>query len=204
MSKPFSASGSPVILDACVLAEAAVSDLLLRLAEESFLVVPRWTERIWDETVRTCAAKLGWRQDVAERRRAMATGFFPEAMVTGWEPLVPQCGNHEDDRHVLAAAIKCGAAEIVTMNLKHFRPDATQVHGVTAIHPSDYLARILDDDPEAVESRLNQIARDRGKPVEHVLGRLAWTVPRFCELAALALNTEVHPVRSADWRTGRQ
>lgn len=50
----------PVLLDANVLAEEAVSDLFLRLAEEPRLLIPRWTETIWDETLRTLIHKLGW------------------------------------------------------------------------------------------------------------------------------------------------
>ena len=62
----------PVLLDANVLAEEAVSDLLLRLAEEPRLLIPRWTETIWDETRRTLIHKLGWPQEIAESRIAAA------------------------------------------------------------------------------------------------------------------------------------
>ena len=53
----------PVLLDACVLAEASVADLYLRLSEEPRLLLPRWTEKIWDEVDRTCSQKLGWSLD---------------------------------------------------------------------------------------------------------------------------------------------
>jgi hypothetical protein len=49
-----------VILDACVLVNAALRDTLLRLAEPPCgLYLPRWTEDIIEETKRTLEAKLG-------------------------------------------------------------------------------------------------------------------------------------------------
>ncbi len=43
----------PVILDACLLANQRVADLLLRLAETPRLYLPHWSDRILDETDRT-------------------------------------------------------------------------------------------------------------------------------------------------------
>lgn len=48
-----------VILDACVLVNAALRDTLLRLAEPPRLYLPRWTSEIILETTRTLEAKLG-------------------------------------------------------------------------------------------------------------------------------------------------
>jgi len=36
-----------VVLDACVLADFIISDLLLRMAEEPVLILPRWSEEIF-------------------------------------------------------------------------------------------------------------------------------------------------------------
>jgi len=36
----------PVVLDACVLAEATVSDLFLRLSEAPRFLLPKWSEEI--------------------------------------------------------------------------------------------------------------------------------------------------------------
>ena len=41
------------VLDACVLAPAALRDTLLRFAEEPRLYIPRWSEEIISEMVRT-------------------------------------------------------------------------------------------------------------------------------------------------------
>lgn len=47
-----------VVIDANVLAEAAVSDLLLRMAESSGAFTPLWTREILAETHRTLIKKL--------------------------------------------------------------------------------------------------------------------------------------------------
>jgi hypothetical protein len=50
----------PVILDACVLANQRVTDLLLRLAETPRLYLPHWSNRLLDETDRTLRDELKW------------------------------------------------------------------------------------------------------------------------------------------------
>ena len=45
----------------------------------------------------------------------------PDALVTGYQGLIPAINLPDpDDRHVLAAAIRCGANAIVTFNEKDF------------------------------------------------------------------------------------
>ena len=53
----------PVLLDACVLANARLSDLLLRLAESPRLYLPRWSREILREVRRTHVEKLAWSED---------------------------------------------------------------------------------------------------------------------------------------------
>jgi hypothetical protein len=54
----------------------------------------------------------------AGRLRGAMERAFPEAAVTGYELLVDAMYNAEEDRHVVAAAVKAGAQVIVTGNLK--------------------------------------------------------------------------------------
>ena len=49
-----------VLIDACVLANHGVCDLLLSLAERPRLFVPHWTAKILREVERTHREKLGW------------------------------------------------------------------------------------------------------------------------------------------------
>jgi len=55
-----------------------------------------------------------------------------------------------DDRHVLAAAIKCGASVIVTYNLKDFPGHILSRFEVEALHPDVFLSDIWDLDQAAV------------------------------------------------------
>ena len=111
------------LLDANVLFSAPVRDLLLRAAERS-LYRPIWTEKILAEMAGAIREKrpdidpTGVDYLVGEIRRA-----FPEALVEGYEQLTPAMTNFEDDRHVLAAAVRGGAQVVVTWNLKHFPSD---------------------------------------------------------------------------------
>ncbi|HEY0795229.1 MAG TPA: hypothetical protein VGD64_05565 [Acidisarcina sp.] len=51
--------GDHVVLDACVLVNAALRDTLLRLAEPPHLYLPRWSHEIMLETTRTLETRLG-------------------------------------------------------------------------------------------------------------------------------------------------
>jgi hypothetical protein len=53
--------------------------------------------------------------------------------------LISRMANHENDRHVLAAAVSCGASIIVTLNLRHFRKEHLEPWGVAALHPASFL-----------------------------------------------------------------
>ncbi len=106
-----------VVLDANVLYPFRVRDVLLRFAEAG-LYRARWSQRIiaeWTENL--IRDKPHLEQSVRSQQRAMAIAF-PEAMVAGYEALIPTLQLPDDkDRHVLAAAIRASAQHIVTENL---------------------------------------------------------------------------------------
>jgi hypothetical protein len=174
----------PVILDANVLAPFSVCDLYLRLAEEPRLYSPRWTGEILEEVRRTQIGKLGWPERLADYWREQVSATFPEAFVADYEPLVEECRNHEEDRHVLAAAIKAPAYAIVTFNLKHFPTEALAPYSIVAHHPADYLCTLYDMDPGIVTSRVYDIAIKRGLEPQEVLRRLSNPLPRFAAFFA--------------------
>ncbi|MNG08328.1 hypothetical protein D3C84_916780 [compost metagenome] len=75
----------------------------------------------------------------------------PDALVAGYESLCRSLDLPDpDDRHVLAAAIKCGASVIVTFNLKDFPPDVLEPFEIEAMHPDDFIADLFDLDQAAV------------------------------------------------------
>ena len=129
------------VLDANVLYPQFLRDVLLRLAAAE-IFVPRWTDRIQREWMRNLARD---RPDIPAERiarvRKLMEEAFPEAQVKGYrtyEKLFP--GVHHKDRHVSAAAVKAGAAVIVTWNLRDFPPDALSPHGISAIDPDRFIA----------------------------------------------------------------
>src|ERR1019366_1910646 len=68
--------------------------------------------------------------------------------------------NDEKDRHVVAAAVHSEAAIILTLNLRHFRPEHLVTWGVRALHPQSFLIEIFQQDQAVVLTKLDQQATD--------------------------------------------
>ncbi|MBF8774636.1 PIN domain-containing protein [Pseudomonas fulva] len=148
-----------VIYDACVLYPAPLRDLLMHLALTGAYRA-RWTEQIHDEWTRNV---LRNRPDVSETQLYRTVGLMnraiPDSLVNDYEPLVQGLNlPDEDDRHVLAAAIKCGASVIVTYNLKDFPAEILKRFEIEALHPDVFLSDIWDLDQAAV---LKAVQRQR-------------------------------------------
>jgi predicted nucleic acid-binding protein len=162
-----------VVLDANVLYPFSLRDTFLRAAAAGFFQI-YWSEQILDEVLRNLVGKLQVTGEQAARlRRQMATAF-PEAMVTGHEPLIAAMENDEKDRHVAAAAIKAGAQVIVTSNLRDFRmlPD-----GIEAQSPDDCLCNLLDLDPPTMIALVREQAAALKRPPRSFDELLARLVP---------------------------
>lgn len=112
----------PVVLDACVLWPNSLRDTLLRLAETPRLYTPQWTDHIREEVLRNLQAKRGLTAKQTGHLLSQVKEHFPEAFVTGYEPLITLMSNEPKDRHVVAAAVRSNAQVIVTFKLKDFPP----------------------------------------------------------------------------------
>ena len=139
------------LLDANVLYPAGLRDFLLRLADQ-YLYQPLWSLAIHEEWI---ANLLADRPDVTvdrlERTRTIMDQHFPEAVVSGYEALIPELDLPDvHDRHVLAAAIHRRASVIVTFNLRDFPADRLAPHGLEAQRPDDFIGGLLESQPEAV------------------------------------------------------
>jgi predicted nucleic acid-binding protein len=148
-----------VIYDACVLYPAPLRDLLMYLALTG-VYRARWSGQIHDEWTRNV---LKNRPDLApdqvDRTVEAMNRAVPDCLVKDYEPLVQGLDlPDEDDRHVLAAAIKCGASVIVTYNLKDFPDKALKCFEIEALHPDVFLSDIWDLDQAAV---LEAVQRQR-------------------------------------------
>lgn len=89
---------SRIVLDACVLANFALCDLFLTLAETPRLYQPLWNREILAEVQRTQVGKLLWPEELSASWRRAVESAFPEALVTGENPLIAACTNQEKDR----------------------------------------------------------------------------------------------------------
>jgi hypothetical protein len=80
-----------------------------------------------------------------------------DALVDGHQPLIPALELPDpDDRHVLAAAIQCGADLILTFNLDDFPEQALSIYGLGACHPDPFLVDQLNLDAERVCMAMRQ------------------------------------------------
>lgn len=198
-----------VRIDACVLINYPITDLLLRLAEAE-LYQPVWSPYILDEVERNLVAKRHLPAVKAKRRIEAMRTAFPLAETTGYRDLIPVMRNDAKDRHVLAAAVHTHAALIVTANLKDFPPEALEPFGVEAIHPDDFLLDQLDLDPSTTLHCLDLQHRALKRPAMtrvEFYGSLRVGAPNFAD-AAEQLHDDVgdrhptEPLRPAICRCG--
>ena len=75
---------------------------------------------------------------------------IPDCLVENYEALIDSLKLPDpDDRHVLAAAIKCQADVIVTNNLKDFPEDVLKQYDIDAQSPDVFLNHLYDLNPTA-------------------------------------------------------
>lgn len=65
-----------------------------------------------------------------------------DSIVTEYEDYIPLIKLPDDnDRHVVAAAIRCGASVIVTYNTKDFPVDELRKYDLEAIDPDEFIVQ---------------------------------------------------------------
>ena len=139
------------LYDACVLYPAPLRDLLMQLALTD-LFRARWTEAIHEEWIRAVLAdRTDLKQaDLLYTKERMDQNVR-DCLVTGYEPLIETLTlPDEDDRHILAAAIRGRVDVIVTYNLKDFPADVLSLHDIEAQHPDEFIAHLIDLAPTMV------------------------------------------------------
>jgi hypothetical protein len=123
-----------------VLYPAPLRDFLIQLATTG-LFRGRWTADIHAEWIRNV---LRDRPDLSEeqlqRTRRLMDNSVLDCLVTGYADLIPSLSLPDpDDRHVLAAAIRCGADAIVTFNRRDFPTDMVGRYDIEVQHPDDFI-----------------------------------------------------------------
>jgi predicted nucleic acid-binding protein len=131
--------------DANVLYPSDLRNLLMHLALTG-LFRATWSADVHEEWI---GALLKNRPDLSraklERTRALMDQHAEDALVTGYEDLIPGLQLPDpNDRHVLAAAIRGRADVIVTANLGDFPPKVLEPFGIEAQHPDEFVLHLLD------------------------------------------------------------
>ena len=146
------------LFDACILYPAPLRDLLLQLATTK-LFRARWTDMIHDEWIKTaCANHPGVDPTKWARLRSLMDAHAEDCLVRDFEPLIDVITLPDaDDRHVLAAAVKCGAGVIVTFNLKDFPACTLGRYDLEAQHPDVFVKHWIDLQPAVVVSAVQTV-----------------------------------------------
>jgi hypothetical protein len=129
-----------------------------------------------EETVRTLRNRLGRTAGQTDHLVNELRTHFSDAWVEpGYRELIPTMTNHEKDRHVLAAVIRCGSETIVTYNLKNFPEESLKPFGITAKHPDEFLIDLYHLNGEIVVHDLHEQGAALSKPrmITEVLNSLA-------------------------------
>jgi predicted nucleic acid-binding protein len=137
--------------DANVLYPAELRNLLMHLALTD-LFRAKWSAQVHQEWMNNLLAnRSDIKREQLERTRELMDRHAIDALVTGYEDLIPGLQlPDENDRHVLAAAIRGRADVIVTMNLKDFPNEVIGAYGVEAQHPDEFVMHLFDLAPGKV------------------------------------------------------
>jgi len=133
--------------DANVFYPAALRDCLMRLAQNAMFRA-RWTNRVHEEWT---SALLRNRHDLdrgqLERTRKLMDNAIRNCLVGGYEDLIPTLTLPDpDDRHILAAAIRCRADVIGTSNLQDFPDSELSKYKIRAQHPDEFILGLMGRD----------------------------------------------------------
>lgn len=151
------------VLDTNVIYPLEIRDLLLWFAYEN-LFTPKWSRHIFDEW-KSVMKRKGISEAEIQKRVDNVNQAFPDAMVDNYESLIQGLDlPDENDRHVLAAAIKTNANLIVTNNLKDFPEDYLLRFGLYAKTPDDFISDTIDLNHEKALNAFRMMVNNRRNP----------------------------------------
>jgi len=128
-----------------VLYPAELRNMLMHLALIG-LFRAKWPADVHEEWISNRLKKRpDLTRDKLERTRMLMDKHTVDALVTGYEDLIPGLQVPDpNDRHVLAAAIRGHGDVIVTMNLQDFPSDTIGPFGIEAQHPDEFIFHLFD------------------------------------------------------------
>ena len=175
-----------VVYDANVLYPSMLRDVLIRVAG-SAVFRARWTERILDEVFFNLQRNRPLNPKNLCRTRRLMCLAVEDCLVTEYEELIDDLWLPDpNDRHVLAAAISCGAQSIITENVKDFPCSILDGFGIRRQSADEFLCELIASSPAIVQQSIGDAAAAFQKPprsVDEVLTALALSgTPRAVEM----------------------
>lgn len=154
------------VLDTNIIYPIIIRDLLFWFAHYD-LYTPKWSTQIFNEWERLMIRKDVDKMEI-KKRIQNANLAFPDAMVKNYERLIDYLQlPDENDRHVLAAAIKVNADVIVTNNLKDFPKGYLSEFGLTRKSADDFLTDIIDlNSTEAITAFREMVLYKKNPPLD--------------------------------------
>ncbi|SCC90857.1 hypothetical protein SCG7109_AX_00060 [Chlamydiales bacterium SCGC AG-110-M15] len=129
-----------VVYDSCILYPFTLRTLFVELAMTG-LFQAKWTKQIhteWTESLHRNNPKCT--KEYLEKLKTLLNNAIPDSLVTDYDGLVPTLNLPDNnDRHVLAAAIRCGAQAIVTNNLKDFPDGSIKSYDIEALDADTFI-----------------------------------------------------------------
>lgn len=150
-----------------------------------------WSQETLDELARHLVTTFNLPADAAKKRIDEMNRAFPEALVSGYQRLIPSMTNHPKDRHVLAAAVRTGSQVVVTSNLKDFPTSALSQFDIEAQPPDLFLLHQANLDPRASAAIIRMQASEKAKPPRtqaEILDRIAKSAPKFATAMRILLG----------------
>lgn len=151
------------LLDTNVIYPIDIRDLLFWFASYD-LFTPRWSRNIFSEWEMVMRRK-GVSDSEILKRVEKAQRAFPDALVEHYESLTESLVlPDENDKHVLAAAIKSNAQIIVTNNLRHFPEEYLSTFGIVAKSADDFLTDTIDLNADLALAAFRSMVLNRVNP----------------------------------------
>jgi hypothetical protein len=165
-----------VIYDANIFFGAFRRTLMMHLAQAGIFRA-RWTEDIHKEWISHLKEKY---PDIdvekIQRTRGLIDAAVPDCLVRNYRGIAKGLDlPDENDRHVLAAAIKAGAQLIVTYNVRDFPPDVLSEYDIEAQHPDDFILYQKEENLSLVIEKLRRCRLEFHNPalsIEEFIQRL--------------------------------
>lgn len=143
-------------LDANVLYSRTLRDWVCQLAlsdDEPFRVC--WSEDVLAEMLYHLRRDHPeWTEHVIGGIRRRLEEYFPEAIVTGYDPTKVPAPSDINDWHVLAAAVEARAAYLVTCDHELLAQSSAYEQHLDMLHVDEFLVLQFDTHPRLVHDRL--------------------------------------------------